>query len=96
MTGTTEQKKPLGIFRDETLQAELRRVAHLHNDAASGSAYTNTARAIMATYPELTVAEREQQLGCFQHHIELTEVRTKQDHSNVLPEVARILGISRQ
>src|SRR6266849_5279480 len=96
MPGTTEQKKPLGIFRDEMLYAEIRRVARLNNEAAFATVYSKTASAVMAEYPVLALTEREQQFDCFKHHIELTKVRTGRDHSNVLPEVVRILGISRQ
>ena len=88
----TAEKKPLGTFRGEVLQAEIRKAAHTGNDVAVGVAYANAARAIMREYPGLQRWERDMHLGCLQHEIELLKVRTHKDCSHVLPELARILN----
>ena len=88
----SNDKKPLGTFRDELLYAGARKHALKGNAAAHASVYVEVAEAIMREYPELNQSMRKMQLGIFQHHIEMRRIRTKRDFSYVLPTLARVLN----
>jgi hypothetical protein len=57
--------------------------------------YAETARAVVAEYPELTAAQKSVVFSSLKHDAEMSKIRTQSDHTGGLSAAARILGISR-
>jgi hypothetical protein len=87
-----EEKKSSGTHRAEILAAELRLAASLNTDPCV--AFVETAKKIVAEFPDMSPAEKQVHYGALRHQIEMNNIRTHQDCSNVLGSVAKILGVS--
>lgn len=86
------EKLTIGQFVSEQLSAGKRRVAKTRNSAGYTSLYPETARAVLAEYPAITVAEKQAVLGTLRSDADRAKVITKQDRSAGIRSAARILG----
>jgi len=88
----TEEMKSGGARRGEILAAEIRHATITNNGAAICSAYVETAKKLLAEYPDMSPTEKQAHHGALVQAIENRKVRTNHDCSNVLGQLARLLG----
>jgi hypothetical protein len=88
----TEAEKWLATRRDQILAAEIRLAANRKNDPCT--AFIETAKKLVAEYPDLSPTEKQAQYDALRNEIEMMTVRTHKNCSHVLGELSRILGIS--
>ncbi len=86
------EKPTIGQFVSEQLSAGKRRVAKTRNAGGYVSLYPETARAVLAAYPEITVTQKQAVLGTLKGDADGLSVITKQDVSAGIRSAARILG----
>jgi hypothetical protein len=87
-----ENKPSVGQFVAEQLSTGKRRVAKTRNSAGYTSLYPETARAVLAEYPEISVAQKQVVLGTLKDDADRARVITNQDMSAGIRSAARILG----
>jgi len=87
-----DNKRTIGQFVAEHLSAGTRRVAKTRNSAGYTSLYPETARAVLAEYPEITVEQKQVVLGTLKGDADRSKTITGQDRSAGIRSAARILG----
>jgi hypothetical protein len=89
----TDDTKSPGARRGEILSAEVKRAASAKNGLAICNAYVETAKKLLAENPAMSLKEKQVHHGALIQAIEVRKVRMNQDCSNVLDELARLLGV---
>jgi hypothetical protein len=88
----TEAERSLATRGDKILAAEIRLASSRKNDPCT--AFIETAKKVVAEYPDLSPTEKQVQYNSLNHEIEMMNVRMHQDCSRVLDSISKILGIS--
>lgn len=78
--------------RAEILAAEIRLAAGMKSDPCVP--FVETAKKIVAEYPDMSPTEKQIHFGALRYQIEINNIRTHRDCSNVLDRISKILGIS--